>query len=81
MVGAALEIRTDLASPARLRALAPGAEPEAGVATPPIADWFHIVMRLQPAKQAASSLSTDESRRIEAKTAIVAEVERLHWRI
>ncbi len=38
-------------------------------------------MRLQHAKQAASGLSTDEPDRIEAKTAIVAEVERLHWRI
>lgn len=54
---------------------------EAGVATPPIADWFHIAMRLPHAKQAASGLSTDEPGRIEAKTAIVAEVERLHWRI
>ena len=38
-------------------------------------------MRLQHAKQAASALSTDEPGRIQAKTAIVAEVERLHWRI
>jgi len=38
-------------------------------------------MRLQHAKRAASGLSTDEPGRIEAKTAIVAEVERLHWRI
>ena len=54
---------------------------EAGITKPPIADWFHIAMRLQHAKQAASGLSTDEPGRIEAKTAIVAEVERLHWRI
>jgi hypothetical protein len=54
---------------------------EAGVTKPPIADWFHIAMRLQHAKQAASGLSTDEPGRIEAKIAIVAEVERLHWRI
>ena len=53
----------------------------AGITTPPIADWFHIAMRLQHAKQAASGLSTDEPRRIEAKTAIVAEVERFRWRI
>ena len=38
-------------------------------------------MRLQHAKQAASGLSTDDPARTEAKTAIVAEVERLHWRI
>ena len=38
-------------------------------------------MRPQHAKQAASGLSTDEPGRIEAKTAIVAEVERLHSRI
>jgi hypothetical protein len=53
----------------------------AGVTKPPIADWFHIAMRLQHAKQAASGLSTDEPARVQAKTAIVAEVERLHWRI
>ena len=38
-------------------------------------------MRLQHAKQAASGLSTDEPGRVQAKTVIVAEVERLHWRI
>ena len=38
-------------------------------------------MRLQHAKQAASGLSTDNAARVQAKTAIVAEVERLHWRI
>ena len=54
---------------------------EAGVTKQPIADWFHIAMRLQHAKQAASGLSTDAPGRIEAKTAIIAEVERLHWRI
>ena len=53
----------------------------AGVTTQPIADWFHIAMRLQHAKLAASGLSTDTPDRIAAKTAIVAEVERLHWRI
>jgi hypothetical protein len=54
---------------------------DAGIAQPPIADWFHIAMRLQHAKLAASGLSTDESGRMAAKTVIVAEVERLHWRI
>jgi hypothetical protein len=54
---------------------------EAGITKPPIADWFHIAMRLRHAKQAASGLSTDTPGRTEAKTAIVAEVERLHWRI
>ncbi len=54
---------------------------EAGVTKPPIADWFHIAMRLEHAKLAASGLSTDEPGRAQAKTAIVAEVERLHWRI
>ncbi len=54
---------------------------EAGITKPPVADWFHIAMRLQHAKQAASVLSTDAPGRTEAKKAIVAEVERLHWRI
>jgi hypothetical protein len=38
-------------------------------------------MRLQHAKQAASGLPIDKPGRGQAKTAIVAEVERLHWRI
>ena len=54
---------------------------DAGVMNPPIADWFHIAMRLQHAKQAAIGLSTDEPGRMQAKTVIVAEVERLRWRI
>jgi hypothetical protein len=37
-------------------------------------------MRLQDAKQVASGLSTDGPDRIQAKAAIVAEVERLRWR-
>ena len=54
---------------------------DAGVATRPIADWFHIAMRLQHAKLAAGGLPTDEPARKQAKVTIVAEVERLHWRI
>ena len=53
----------------------------AGVIEPPIADWFHIAMRLQHAKQAAIGLPTDQPDRVQAKAAIVAEVERLRWRI
>jgi len=54
---------------------------DAGIAKPPILDWFHIAMRLQHAKQAASGLSTDTPVRMQAKTVIVDEVERLRWRI
>jgi hypothetical protein len=54
---------------------------DAGVVSPPILDWFHIAMRLQHAKRAAEVLSTDEPDRMRAKTVIVAEVERLRWRI
>jgi len=54
---------------------------EAGVTERPIADWFHIAMRLQHAKLAATGLSTDEPVRVQAKAAIIAEVERLRWRI
>ena len=54
---------------------------EAGVTKPPIADWFHIAVRLQHATQAASGLSTDQPRRVRAKATIVEEVERLRWRI
>jgi hypothetical protein len=53
----------------------------AGVTKPPILDWFHIAMRLQHTKLAASDLSSDNPERVIAKAAIVAEVVRLHWRI
>jgi hypothetical protein len=52
---------------------------EAGRKKPPIADWFHIAMRLQYAKQAASGVDTPG--RMQAKAVIVPEVERLHWQI
>jgi hypothetical protein len=54
---------------------------DAGVTKPPILDWFHIAMRLQHTKLTAANLSTDNPGRVTAKAAIVAEVERLHWRI
>ncbi len=41
----------------------------------------HLSMRLQHLKQVASGLSTDDPARVAAKAVIVAEVERLHWRI
>ena len=53
----------------------------AGVTEPPILDWFHIAMRLQHTKLTAANLSTDHPNRVTAKATIVAEVERLHWRI
>jgi hypothetical protein len=53
----------------------------AGVTEPPILDWFHIAMRLQHTKLTAAHLSTDHPNRVTAKATIVAEVERLHWRI
>ncbi len=48
---------------------------------PPSLDWFHIAMRLHHTKLAAANLSTDDPDRVAAKAVIVAEVERLHWRI
>jgi len=54
---------------------------DAGVATPPMLDWFHIAMRLQHLKQIAGALSADDPARVAAKAVIVEEVERLHWRI
>src|SRR3954464_9222222 len=38
-------------------------------------------MRLQHTKQAAANLSADEPDRVTAKAVIVAEADRLHWRI
>ena len=52
-----------------------------GVTKPPILDWFHVAMRLQHTKLAAANLSTNDPGRVKAKATIVAEVERLHWRI
>ena len=43
---------------------------EAGVTKPPIADWFHIAMRLQHAKQAASGLPTNSQGRKEDSGAV-----------
>jgi hypothetical protein len=54
---------------------------DAGVTTAPMLDRFHIGMRLQHLKQVASGLSRDDSARVAAKAVIVAEVERLHWRL
>jgi hypothetical protein len=54
---------------------------DAGVTTTPILDWFHIGMRLQHLKQIAGALSADHPARVTAKAVIVAEVERMHWRI
>ena len=54
---------------------------DAGVATQPTLDWFHVAMRLQHLKQIAGALLTDDPAREAAKTVLVEEVERLHWRI
>jgi hypothetical protein len=57
---------------------------DAGVVTPPIADWFHIALRLQHAKQAAIGLPIDGSGRIQAKSVswearrLVEESQSLH---
>ncbi len=53
----------------------------AGVLEPPILDWFHIAMKLQHVKQSADGLAAGDPARAAAKAVIVAEVERLHWRI
>ena len=54
---------------------------DAGVTDLPFLDWFHIGMRLQHLKQVANGLSCDDPSRVTAKAVIVAEVERLHWRL
>jgi hypothetical protein len=54
---------------------------DAGVTTLPILDWFHLAMRLQHLKQIAGGLSANDPERAAVKAAIVAEVERLHWRL
>jgi hypothetical protein len=54
---------------------------DAGVTAPPYLDWFHIAMRLQHAETTAGTLPVDTPEREHAKAVIVAEVDRLHWRI
>src|SRR5690349_2014337 len=54
---------------------------EAGITEPPFLDWFHIAMRLEHAEKTAGSLPGDTPERARAKAVIVAEVDRLHWRI
>jgi hypothetical protein len=54
---------------------------DAGVLQPPILDWFHIAMRLQHLKQIGDGLAVGDPARAAAKSVIVTEVERLHWRI
>jgi hypothetical protein len=58
----------------------------AGVTTAPFLDWFHIGwfcigMRLQHLRQIAGGLSCDNPSREAAKSVIIEEVERLHWRL
>jgi hypothetical protein len=54
---------------------------DAGVTEAPMLDWFHIGMRLQHLEQIAGALSADDPARVAAKALIVAEVDRLHWRL
>jgi hypothetical protein len=53
----------------------------AGVTEPPMLDWFHIGMRLQHLHQIADGLAAGDPVHAAAKTTIVTEVDRLHWRI
>src|SRR3954471_5219332 len=53
----------------------------AGVKAPPYLDWFPIAMRLQHAEKTACTLPADTPERENARAVIVAEVDRLHWRI
>jgi hypothetical protein len=54
---------------------------DAGITALPYLDWFHIAMRLQHAGKTAGTLSTETPEREHARAVIVAEVDRLHWRI
>ena len=54
---------------------------DTGATTTPMLDRFHIGMRLQHLKQVGDDLSCDDPARVAAKAVIVAEVERLHWRL
>ena len=68
---------------AKLRCGCPGLRTvlaAAGVAGPPILEWFHLSMRLQHATQTAEGLPADAPDQQQARAAIVTKVERLHWR-
>jgi hypothetical protein len=54
---------------------------EAGITETLTLDWFHIGMRLRHLEQIAGGLSADDPERAAAKAVIVAEVDRLHWRL
>jgi hypothetical protein len=54
---------------------------DAGITAPPFVDWFHIAMRLRCAETTADSLPVDTPEREHAKAVMIAEVDRLHWRI
>jgi hypothetical protein len=54
---------------------------DAGITAPPFLDWFHIAIRLHHAEKTVGTLPADFPERENARTVIVAEVERLHWRI
>jgi hypothetical protein len=54
---------------------------KAGVTKPPGLDWFHIAMRLQHAGKTAGTLPAETPEQENARAVIVAEVDRLHWRI
>ena len=54
---------------------------DAGITKPPSLDWFHIAMRLHHAEKTAGTLPIDTAERENAKTVIVTEIGRLHWRI
>src|SRR4051794_33886824 len=54
---------------------------DAGITKPPSLDWFHIAMRLHHAEKTAGTLPIDTPERENAKTVIVTEIDRLHWRI
>jgi hypothetical protein len=54
---------------------------DAGITKPSHLDWFHIAMRLQHAEKTAGTLPADTPEREHARAVIVAEVDRLRWRI
>jgi hypothetical protein len=54
---------------------------DSGICAKPILDWFHIGMRLQHLKQTAHGLPIRGSSQRCAKALILAEIERLHWRL
>jgi hypothetical protein len=76
-VGASSSVTTFTDGGSGLRELARGS----GLTANPVLDWHHIAQRLQHVRQAAMGLKTSVPDLPDVTAQIIAEVERLRWRL